>query len=302
MREKARVDPPCMQKGASVDCASSGAPSTRVAIQDLRHDHLLCSGSDSSELQPSGVSRLDQGLYQYGINLPTHEALEMTQLDGSVAGAVLIGGRSRRMGVPKALLRVPDNGPTMAERTVNTVRACADHVFLVGINESVVPERLADVRIVMDSGEGPVDGLIAALRATDRARVLVTGCDMPFLSPELLRLVIARSIRTRRGVYPVVTHGDGSESAQPLTAVYQRDQLEEVVRLFEAGVRSLTGIVTSLNMLRMESDQFRRLDPGLWSFFNVNTPRDLQIARRHAKEIEIAAGGILESDSPGDRK
>ena len=69
----------------------------------------------------------------------------------SVSAAVLIGGHSRRMGEPKALLRLSDGEPTLIERTVAALRAVSDDVFLVGAVDGPMPESLNTCPLALDS-------------------------------------------------------------------------------------------------------------------------------------------------------
>lgn len=207
----------------------------------------------------------------------------MTLLDSAgVAGAVLIGGASRRMGESKMLIRVPEYGPTMLERVVAAMRCCCSEVALVGPPRAEVPAELARIGRVEDAGEGPVGGLIAALRATDRSWLFLSGCDIPFLSGDVVAHVIGRALETGRGVVPVVTGNDGVEQLQPLHAVYHQHQLAAIERAFNEGERSLVDVVGRLDVERLRIDASTVGAPGMWAFFNVNTPADLEVARRHA--------------------
>jgi molybdopterin-guanine dinucleotide biosynthesis protein A len=53
----------------------------------------------------------------------------------AVSAAVLIGGHSRRMGEPKALLRLVDDGETLVERVVARLGAVTREIALVGAPE-----------------------------------------------------------------------------------------------------------------------------------------------------------------------
>ncbi len=211
-----------------------------------------------------------------------------------VAGAVLVGGESRRMGSPKALLRVPEGGPTMLERVLRVIRHGTDEVMLIGTEDSLRRFETTDAHMLVDGGEGPVSGVIAALRAARQPRVLVAACDMPFLSVEVMRRLVIRSTQTGLGVCPVTIDADGSETLQPLLAIYMRSDADQIERMFHAGERSLSGIVRALNMTQLPVDDLTPEDRGHWSFFNVNTPMDLAVARRHATKTEDASGAILD--------
>src|SRR5262245_21810446 len=101
----------------------------------------------------------------------------------NVAGIVLCGGRSSRMGRPKAWL--PFGGELMLARVVRLLREEADPVVVVAAPDQDVPPLPAEVVVVRDEekGRGPLQGLAAgldALRGRAEAAYL-SSCDVPFL-------------------------------------------------------------------------------------------------------------------------
>ncbi len=111
-----------------------------------------------------------------------------------VAG-IFVGGASRRMGQPKALLPVA-GGPSLLERTVAVVRAAGLTPVLVGRRpELPALEELIGrlgVRVIEDAAAevGPLGGLVALLEdALSRggAPVLALSCDLPNVQPGNLR-------------------------------------------------------------------------------------------------------------------
>ena len=194
------------------------------------------------------------------------------RMDTRVSAAVLIGGQSRRMGEPKALLRLDPEGPTLLERAVMAVRGVTDDVFLVGRPAWALPPSLADQRIVADAGQGAADGLIAALGAAMQGLCLVVACDMPFLDSSLLEQMIATARRADRSVIARDATG-----LHPLLAVYRTADRGRIAAEVGAGRRALMEIAEAIGAIAFEVDD----DRG-WSVFNVNTPDDLALARAHA--------------------
>ena len=113
-----------------------------------------------------------------------------TGADGSeLTLAILAGGRGERLGgAEKGLLRI--GGRTLIERQLALAGGMRE-VLLV----TPRPAPYADlpVRLVTDErvGRGPGAGLAAALAAARTPWVLVLGCDMPFVTPEVLGLLVA---------------------------------------------------------------------------------------------------------------
>ena len=109
-----------------------------------------------------------------------------------IPAIVLAGGRSSRMGQPKALLPIPATGETFVQRIVNTLVAAGveDIVLVVGADAAAIRQHAptsASVRIVdnPDYDRGQLTSLLAGLQAIDRAHAaaaLVTLVDVPFVS------------------------------------------------------------------------------------------------------------------------
>jgi molybdopterin-guanine dinucleotide biosynthesis protein A len=197
-----------------------------------------------------------------------------------VSAAVLIGGRSRRMGEAKAMLRLATEAPAMIELVVARLAKVASGVYLVGSPPWTVPERIDGLRRVTDRGVSAADGVVAALRESATSICVVVGCDMPFLDAGLLREMAELAARKNRGVVAVDRSG-----AHPLHAVYHRDALGTIERLVESGERSLAVLVREAGMIPICIDGAGRPERERWSTFNVNTPSDLELAQRRWSTI-----------------
>ena len=105
-----------------------------------------------------------------------------------VGGIVLCGGRSSRMGRPKAWL--PFGDEVMLQRVVRIVRAVVEPVVVVAAPGQDVPELPPEVEIVRDEieGKGPLGGLAAGLAALEGQAdaAYLSSCDVPFLMPEFV--------------------------------------------------------------------------------------------------------------------
>jgi len=192
-----------------------------------------------------------------------------------VTAAVLAGGRSMRMGVDKTLLSV--DGEPLINRVVDVVGGVCSHVVVVTNR----PEALADatlpagVRILQDevAYQGPLGGLVTALHAAEDDWVLAVAADMPWLRPEVVRLLWdARS--DAQVVMPV-----GEKGPEPLLALYHRDCLPVAERVLESGRRRLVAMFPSLKVVEVPLSALRAADPDLMSLVNVNTPEDLSDVR-----------------------
>jgi molybdenum cofactor guanylyltransferase len=224
----------------------------------------------------------------------------------SSAGIVLAGGRSSRMGTPKAGLEW--HGSTLLRRTVGIMSRVNDGpVIVVRAPGQVLPELPPQVEVVDDprEGLGPVQGLAAGLAAIDgRAGVaFVCSTDLPFLHPAFARRVL-RAVTDGADVGLPVARG----YPQPLAAAYRTTLAPVADRLVEEGRLRPAFLfeqcaVTRLDEAALRSDPvLAALDPELDSVVNVNEPGEYQTARaRPAPEVTIQRFGALADGHRGPR-
>ncbi len=196
---------------------------------------------------------------------------------GDVIGAVLAGGRGHRIGGDKPSLDV--GGQTMVRRAVDALRAAGLDVALVLRPHQPVPLTAHTIAVVRDEIEdaGPLAGVQALLRWLPVEWALVVPCDQPFLAPQLLCGLLAER---RDGVDAVVSRP--AEQVEPLPGLYRRSSLPAVEQALARGERGLRDLFARVRLHAVPSSSLRRWDPELRSFFNVNTPADLGLARRMA--------------------
>jgi molybdopterin-guanine dinucleotide biosynthesis protein A len=104
-----------------------------------------------------------------------------------ISVGILIGGRSRRMGHPKAL--IPIENTTLLERTVGIARGISDDILLIGRPAFTLPQSLSSLEVVPDrhADPGPIGGLLALLAQRPGHACILLACDMPYIRKSLLR-------------------------------------------------------------------------------------------------------------------
>ncbi len=206
--------------------------------------------------------------------------------NGGLAGVILCGGESSRMGVPKAWLDF--GGETLLARTVRTVAAVASPVVVVAAPGQDVPPLpiSAGVAVVRDAlrGRGPLQGLAAGLDAIGprSEAAFVTSTDAPFLHPALIR-----RLADLRGNHDAVVPCIGGR-LHPLAAVYGIHVRAAITSLLAEGSLRLTRLgervrtLTADEALLLAGAELRAADPGLRSLRNVNTPDEYAAALAEA--------------------
>lgn len=196
----------------------------------------------------------------------------------TVAGIILAGGRSRRMGRDKALLRFSgDNRSTFLSHLAAVLSAFCDELVLVARDaEQAASCVVPGVAVVIDQVPevGPLMGLYSGLRSICATHALVVAVDMPFVQPELIAFLLSCP-RDDALLVPVV---DGVP--QVLLAVYPRSLLPTIEICLRAAERGPRALLKAARVRYLEEAQLRRVDPQLCSFVNVNTPEDLANLRQ----------------------
>jgi molybdenum cofactor guanylyltransferase len=216
----------------------------------------------------------------------------------TAAGVVLAGGRSSRMGEPKAALEW--HGSTLLYRAAAVLaRSVTGPVVVVAAPGQQLPELPAGVAVVEDpvEGRGPMQGLAVGLAAVaDQAEgAFVCSTDLPFLHPAFVRRVL-RELADGVDVVLPVARG----FRQPLAAAYRTSLAGLVTRLVAEGDLRPGMIFKHCAVTRLEDEDLladtavARLDPALDSVLNVNTPDDYMAARgRELPEVTVECFGAL---------
>lgn len=188
-------------------------------------------------------------------------------------GIIVAGGRSSRMGASKATLTV--GGVPMVVRVARALWAVCGELIVAGGDVELA--QLAGGRTVPDpeEGLGPLAGLCAGLRAASAARCVVVGCDMPFVDPRVLAFLIGLDAADA-----VVPRESGR--AEPLHAVYRTAVADVVCGALASGVRRAAEVLERLDVRYVDEAEWRSAHPSGRSWWNVNTPADLERAERLA--------------------
>ena len=223
------------------------------------------------------------------------------------AAIVLAGGRSSRMGSPKAALDW--HGSTLLRRVTGIVARSVDGpVIVVSAPGQALPALDGAVEIVTDDreGRGPVQGIAAGLAAIgDRAEIAyVSSTDVPLLHPAFVSAVLKALGDDVDVVLPEV-----GGYRQPLSAAYRVDLLGTIDDLIAADrmrpaflfERSRVLHLTEPDLLKIGA--LERLDPNLRSVSNLNEPADYERAHAlPAPQIVVERFGPLARAGSGPRR
>ena len=184
-------------------------------------------------------------------------------------GALLAGGSSTRMGVPKANIEL--GGRSLAQRAGHTLAQFTVEVVLVG------GEPIADLRLrhLPDAraGAGPAAGIEVALSDTG-IHVVALALDLPFVPSALLLATL-----------DVVDQGAPicaprwEQRWHPLCATYSQATLTPLRERLDRGALDLHGLLDEI-ATPLEGEALRDFGKPAEMLLNINTPEDLSRAEK----------------------
>ena len=166
---------------------------------------------------------------------------------------ILAGGKSKRMGADKATLRLA--GRTLLDQMLTNLAGSFGAVILsIGADKQL---SRSDVHV--------------ALRESQTLWHFCVACDMPFLKPDVARILYRRvhDFCDVQVVLPRLPKG-----VEPLAGLYRKDCWPVFEKTIQSGARRVVSAIADLRIVLVNGTAFSG-DP----FFNVNTQADLEIAR-----------------------
>lgn len=193
-------------------------------------------------------------------------------------GIVLSGGKSTRMGVPKATLSF---GPeTMLQRVVRLLGTVVSPIVVVAARDQSLPALPSNIVVTHDEREqrGPLEGLRAGLKALPNSAefAYITSCDVPLLVPAFVERMVELL-----GDYDIaVMEIDGFP--HPLSAVYRRETLPHVESLLQKDKLRPVFLFDAVRTRKVRPEEIISVDPELRTLRNLNTREDYLAALAEA--------------------
>jgi molybdopterin-guanine dinucleotide biosynthesis protein A len=191
----------------------------------------------------------------------------------------MAGGKSSRMGTDKSFVELL--GKPMIEHLVERVGDIGQDETILVTNR---PAEYAHLRLPMHldvlPDKGSLGGIYTAITYSRNPYTMVIACDMPFANPDLLRYMMGLSAGDEFDV--VVPRSEGYPEG--LHAIYSKACLEPIRERLEADRLKVMGFYEDMRVRYLDEPEYQPFDPNGLSFFNVNTPQELENARRLAQE------------------
>lgn len=180
-----------------------------------------------------------------------------------VTGVLLAGGKSRRMGQDKALVKL--KGQTLFERTLDILQQFFPTIIIAGDRSDLARP---DIPAIADIYPGSaLGGLHTGLKSAQTEWIFVAPCDMPYPDP----LIVRRLLENRKGVDAVVPRTP--QGYEPVFALYHKNCLPQMEQMLRNNQLRIYDFYQQIAIRFIDPPQL----PDRWqrSLININTPEQL---------------------------
>ena len=195
---------------------------------------------------------------------------------------ILAGGKNTRIARNKAFIQL-SRGETILQNTLNVLQKIFSEIIIVTNQKETYLSYGScgkfNVQVVEDliKESGPLGGIFTGLCYSTSTHNFVVACDMPFIKPALIRLLLEE----RKTFDVVIPEVDGK--VEPLFALYSKNCIPVMFKHLQKRNLKIREVIGKLHVKKIAAKEIERLDPQHLSFFNINTEENL----RRAKNLKI---------------
>ncbi len=203
---------------------------------------------------------------------------------------LLAGGKGLRMGGENKLY-LEIGGSLILERTLRVIAPLfCETILLTAHGRSIcIKNEMASLTEGLnitfaedrEEGRGPLEGLFMGLSSMKTEWGFLLGCDMPMADPNIIRAM--SKYRTEEAQAVTAETGGFTE---PLHAYYRRSCLPHIEKMLESGERKIKKFYPQINLTVVKSSELEKYGSCEMSFFNLNTPHDIETMERFASRIK----------------
>ncbi len=204
-------------------------------------------------------------------------SIDNTRLTSSVTGIILAGGAGNRMG-GKDKGWISFNQQPLITHVLSRLSPQVTRVIISANRELdrykslgalvVVDEEFRNKNNINPSFQGPISGIIAALRQVTTSHAVIVPVDAPLLPESLVKTLLEPLSMPESSVSPLTLINDG-ERTQPLFGLYKQSLLRSLEEYYQAGNRRL------MEWCCLQSPHIIQAPQLQSSFINLNSQENL---------------------------
>jgi len=210
----------------------------------------------------------------YKRNIPLDMKIELKDTIPPCTGVILSGGLNTRFsGKDKSFILLENQ--YIIDFIYSIFQTLFDEIILVTNNPMAYIH--LDAIIVTDifPTRSSLTGLHAGLYYSSNNYSFFVACDTPFLKKELIRAILNQIEPHVDAIVP-----ETSKGLEPLFAVYSKKCLKPIEYQLNKKNLKVRSFLKKVRTTFFPENKIREIDPDLNSFFNINTPDDLAIAKK----------------------
>ena len=204
-------------------------------------------------------------------------------MENNILGVILAGGKSRRMGQDKNLIKLDDK--TLIEHAIIKVNKFFKKTIVVS-NQEMNHISKYNLEIIPDcitGHQGPLVGILSAMMWTkknnnDYSWLMSFPCDTPFFPEEIIKKFIQLSKENKSKLYFAGSKG----KRHNIFGLWSLDLYDNLNNdILNSNVRKVDLWAEKNNVKKIDFD-FKNFDP----FLNINTKDDLKKAIEINKKLK----------------
>ena len=195
-------------------------------------------------------------------------------------GVILAGGTNSRLpGKKKGFYEIGGSSimdrlhGIFAEIFDETVIVTNDPAEFIGYNSMIATD--------IDPSRCALAGLYTGIFHASFDRIFVMGCDTPFMKPEVIEYILDQADRRYDVVVPEAEGG-----LEALAALYSKNCLPLIRKNLDRKIYKIKKFYVKSRTKVIPKEKIRKIDLSMRSFFNVNTPEDLERAYEMASATQ----------------
>ncbi len=182
--------------------------------------------------------------------------------------AILVGGKSSRMGTNKAFLEL--KGKTFIELQIELLKEMFDEMFISANTPSEYEYLNLPIFTDIYPGKGPLGGIYTSLINSSSLHTFMLACDMPFIGTELIN-----HLKELTKEYDVVIP-KSEKGLEPLHAFYSKNCIDPIKRSLDENNLRIISFFPHVNVKIVELDSLALSDRFNNSIKNLNTRDDYE--------------------------
>jgi len=194
---------------------------------------------------------------------------------------ILAGGKSKRMKENKALIKLGAK-PLLLHVTERIRGLTQETVVVIGKNDNLADYKSflpSSVTILKDTvtGMGPLAGILTGMQKMRSEYAVILPCDSPFIKKEVLTYLF-KMAQGADAAIPRWPNGN----IEPLHAVYRVSATIPAAKAaLERRELFILDMIKRLDrVVYVGTEEIRKIDEELMTFFNINTQEDLILAEK----------------------